>query len=157
MTSLTSAPRSKEPHRIDLERILFRRTLAHPSCALPKAQARRIEKLLRRHIYTRGFATEQTRHANDLARRHAVEVLMRARSNAGLEEPGEDAQWKALANVNAKTWSEKEEEHRGWIIAELQKRVGYQIPGSGSCRPRSTGMRVWLNNSGCRSAQGTWE
>lgn len=157
MASLISAPRSKEPHRVDLERKLFRRTLAHPSCALPKSQARRIEKLLRRHIYTKGFATEQARCTNDLARRRAVEVLMRARSNAGLEEPGEDAQWKVLANFKGKTWSEKEDEHRGWIIAELQKRVGYQISIGEFCRPRSIGLGVWLISFGCRSAQGTWK
>ena len=50
--------------------------------------------------------------------------LMRVRIQAGVEAVGEDAKWIAIAaNFDAEKWAEKEGEHRGWIIAELEKRV----------------------------------
>jgi len=86
MASPTPTPRSKAPHRVDLDRKLFRRTLALPHCALPKEQVHRIEKLPRRRIYAEGFATEPARRRNDIARRRAIEVPMHACIKADVEK-----------------------------------------------------------------------
>ena len=65
---------------------------------------------------------------------------MRTRVKAGAEEDGEDVKWRAIANVKQDKWGEREEEHRAWIIAELEKRVDRQF--SGECNSHIMKMGV---------------
>lgn len=48
---------------------------------------------------------------------------MLLRAKACVEDIGADVPWHEIASLDHDDWAKKEDEHRGWIIEELRKRI----------------------------------
>lgn len=103
-----------------LERKLLQDTIALPNSAIAENRLRIWRKLFSQH--QKQFSNESLRRSNDIDRRRAVGHLMRWRVQKGVEEEGAEAKWFYIANYEKKRPGEKEDQHRAWIVAELEKR-----------------------------------
>ena len=61
-------------------------------------------------------------------RRNGIGEVMRARTAAGVEPPGEDRGWVRCAKRNAQEWKKNETKDRAWILMQLEERVGDEFP-----------------------------
>ena len=120
MASLRFAPRSMEFQRGVLERKLLQDTIALPNFSISENRLRHWRKLFSQH--QKKFPNESVRRRNDIERRRAVGHLMRWRVQKGVEEEGADSKWFYIATYEKNRPGEKEDQHRAWIIAELEKR-----------------------------------
>jgi len=89
---------------------------------MPKSAKRRLSKLLKHK--SANHASENARRQNDINRRCGVAELMRIRVAANVEDVRVSQEWAAIAAVKPEKYAEMEEHHRGWIIQELEARVG---------------------------------
>ncbi|KAL8690002.1 MAG: hypothetical protein Q9218_004452 [Villophora microphyllina] len=122
--SRTFAPRAKESQRLIFERMLLANTLAVDGCYLPQSDVKRMRKLFSQR--TKAFPSEKSRRANDVARRRAVAYLIWLRSKFGLEETDAWERWDYIAQYEEERPGELEDEHRAWIIMDLQARFERQ-------------------------------
>lgn len=83
---------------------------------------KRLSKLLKNK--SAHFASEAAFRKNDIDRRRGVAELMRIRVTASVEDNKVQNQWAAIAAVKAEKYEEMEQEHRAWILQELEARVG---------------------------------
>lgn len=112
-----------------LERKLLQDTMALPNSAIAESRLRIWRKLFSQH--QQQFPNEHLRRSNDIGRRRAVGHLMRWRIQKGVEEEGAEAKWFHIANYEKNRPGQKEDQHRAWIIAELEKRFApYDWGGS---------------------------
>lgn len=109
-----------EFHRGVLERKLLQDTIALPNSSISEQRLRHWRKLFSQH--QKQFPDGRLRRRNDIDRRRAVGHLMRWRVQKGVEEDGAEAKWFYIANYEKWRPGEKEDQHRAWIIAELEKR-----------------------------------
>lgn len=83
---------------------------------------RRLRKLLKHQSPKQ--RTEDAHRKNDIDRRRGITELMRIRVAAGIEDHRVSNEWTAIAAVKWEKYAEMEQEHRGWILQELEARVG---------------------------------
>lgn len=83
---------------------------------------RRLRKLLKHQGPKQ--QTEDALRKNDIDRRRGITELMRIRVAAGIEDHRVSSKWTAIAAVKKEKYAEMEQEHRGWILQELEARVG---------------------------------
>lgn len=117
-----SAPRSKERRRCDLERKLLSDTIKVVGSHMSNSARRRLSKLLKHK--SANHASEHSFRKNDIDRRRGVAELMRIRVNAGMEDHRISNEWIAIVAVKTEKYAEMEMTHRGWILQELEARVG---------------------------------
>jgi len=83
---------------------------------------RRLRKLLKHQGPKQ--QTEDALRQNDINRRRGVVELMQIRVAASLEDYKVINEWTTIAAVKVEKYEEMEQEHRGWILRELEARVG---------------------------------
>jgi len=83
---------------------------------------RRLRKLLKHQGPKQ--QTEDALRQNDINRRRGVVELMQIRVAASLEDYKVINEWTTIAAVKVEKYAEMEQEHRGWILQELEARVG---------------------------------
>ena len=126
MNTPTALPRSKEGMRRTLENKLLFATIGSQKVKFGNSHGKSLRALVRPR--KPNFNTEQEYRDDDIKRRRGIEQIMEARVKAGLEKDGEHLKWREIAEVDDK-YAELEGEHRAWILAELNARVGNEPRG----------------------------
>ena len=67
--------------------------------------------------------TEEALYEFDIARRKAVESLVKRREKKEFEFGIDLKDWAAMAAIDIDTWRSKEAEHTAWIIKQLEKKI----------------------------------
>jgi len=120
MATMAFAPRSKEFHRGMLERKLFQQTRALDDSSMPEKRIQEWRRLFSQH--NKKFRNERQARRNEVKRRRAIGHMMRFRFHKGAEEAGAEQKWFYIADYEEERPGEMEEQHRAWMITELEKR-----------------------------------